>query len=456
MLKSMQNDKFNELLSKRAKDFLVTPNADAFENILAKRKQQKQNRKSIFFFSVASCFLLVSVIALSNYFYTNDTTILQDKTAQFIPEINTNNKQKNHFKNESQNSFFNKKTLLKKEHKELTQNIENTQIYISKIKNETSVVKPNFKQEFKEKKEFVEPIFEVTKNEFVLPENKPVNTKEIPIKQTENNDFLATQNDSTIKLIEENKIVAKNQVAAIDSLPKTKVDLPENSTKQISILGFQLALFNNYMFLTKAYNGGDNEAIQNNFGINYNEQANRSYSLGLMAGVYKNKFTFSVGLAFNQIEFDKIYKLQDLQKSLVSKENFRNAAGYYINVIDQSLSFIEIPMSVAYKIGNKKWSVSTEIGTAIQFLTQTQTYTLQNDSLNLTPNTTNEVASDRFNKVQYLLFSSVHAQYQISKHISFFAGPTVRLHFNQYFKNEFINKPAAQYVGLSSGIKFIF
>lgn len=452
----MQNDKFNELLSKRAKEFLVTPNADAFENILAKRMQQKHRRKIIFFFSVASCFLLVSIIALANYFYTKNATFLQNKTAQFIPEIITKNETQNHAKNESQNSNSTNKIILNKEQKQFTKSTENRKLFIS----ETSIIifkeKSAYNQELKQKDELIKPILEIPKTEFDLPEIKLVNTKVITNKQTENNEFLATQKDSNLILLEENKIAENNQVTALDSLPKTKIDLSNSVSKKTSNLGFQFALFNNYMFLNRAYNGGDNEAIQNNFGINYNEQANRAYSLGFLAGVYRNKFTFSAGLAYNQVEFDKIYKLQDSQKSLVSKENFRNAAGYFINVIDQSLSFIEIPMSVAYKIGNKKWSVSTEVGTAIQFLTQTQTYTLQNDSLNLSPTTTNEVANNRFNKVQYLLFSSVHAQYEINKHVSFFAGPTVRVHFNQYFKNDFANKPAAQYLGLSSGIKFIF
>jgi hypothetical protein len=133
-----------------------------------------------------------------------------------------------------------------------------------------------------------------------------------------------------------------------------------------------------------------------------------------------------------------------------------NDAGFYINVIDHSLSFIEIPVILAYKIGNKKLCISTEIGTAIQFLAQTQTFTLQNDSLDLSPTTTNEFANNRFDKIQYLFFSSVLAQYNISKNVSFYAGPTVRMHLNQYYKNEFTNKPAAQFVGLSSGIKFIF
>ncbi|MFZ4797910.1 MAG: hypothetical protein ACOYMA_10470 [Bacteroidia bacterium] len=452
----MQNDKFNELLRKRAKEFLVTPNANAFDNILARKKQQKQKRKRIFFFSAASCFLLVSVIALANYFYTKNTTILQDITEQNISEITTKNESQNLNKNDSKREVSTKITKLNKDQIQFNKRIENKNIYKSEISTEIYSGKPAYKQVLKEKDELVKPILEIPKNEFDLPEIKPLNTKEITINQTEKIEFLATQKDSTFKLLEENKITANKQVAAIDSLPKTKLDLSKNVSKKTSNLGFQLALFNNYMFLTKAYNGGNNEAIQNNFGINYNEQANRAYSLGFMTGVYRNKFTFSAGLAYNQIEFDKIYKIDPLQKSLVSKENFRNAAGYFINVIDQSLSFIEIPMSVAYKIGNKKWSVSTEIGTAIQFLTKTQTYTLQNDSLNLSPTTTNEVANNRFNKVQYLLFSSVHAQYQISKHVSFFAGPTVRVHFNQYFKNEFTNKPAAQYVGLSSGIKFIF
>lgn len=443
----MQNDKFNELLSQRAKDFVLTPNENVFDAILARKNKQNNKRKSFLFFAAASCFLLASIIAITQYVNHKNTKLTVEKTAIYLPEKLKQNKEK--ISDYSDNKIQNQNEIppIKITDK------------VAKSKSEISHSNTNDKSTFYQKSKIditkAKPVLANANHNQVLFENKPIISKENSNNLAGELDPITAQNDTSTKenLIEQ--IVVNTPVKTIDSVEKNVLTLTNNTTKQTHKFGYQFTLFNNYLFLTRAYNGADNETIKNKFGVSYNEQAKQAYSLGMMAGLNKNKFTFSVGFAYNHVEFDEIFKIDYMSNTALKRESFMNDAGYYLNVIDQSLSFIEIPVSVAYKIGNKKWSISAEVGTAIQYLVQTKTYALQNDSLNLFPTSADDATNERFDKVQYLFFSSMLTQYQINKHVLFFAGPTVRMHINQYFKNEFTDRPAAQYVGLSSGIKII-
>jgi len=63
-----------------------------------------------------------------------------------------------------------------------------------------------------------------------------------------------------------------------------------------------------------------------------------------------------VGFAYNNVQFDKLF-IQPNSMGLganISKGALVNDFGYNINVIDQSLSFVEMPILLGYTIGSKK------------------------------------------------------------------------------------------------------
>ncbi|MBJ7427722.1 MAG: hypothetical protein JHD28_02020, partial [Bacteroidia bacterium] len=85
----MQNDKFNNILKDRAKEFVLLPNANAFENMLALRKKAK--RKRIVVFMVFFAFLMsfgTTVFFINN---KHSEPIESNKTITLKSEPNLSN-----------------------------------------------------------------------------------------------------------------------------------------------------------------------------------------------------------------------------------------------------------------------------------------------------------------------------------------------------------------------------
>jgi hypothetical protein len=140
----------------------------------------------------------------------------------------------------------------------------------------------------------------------------------------------------------------------------------------------------------------------------------------------------------------------------VNKGSLINDFGYNINVIDQSLSFVEMPILLAYTIGSKKINYTLETGCAFQYLTQTNSYLLISDVNGFSYNTRNDASNSRFNQFQIAGQFSFLINYNLTKHLSIYGGPLTKFHLGQYFKQEFTDRNAPIYFGLNSGINFKF
>ena len=133
-----------------------------------------------------------------------------------------------------------------------------------------------------------------------------------------------------------------------------------------------------------------------------------------------------------------------------------NAAGYKINLIDQSLTFYEIPVSIGYAIKYKKWSLMPELGVVFQKLSDTKTLVFENTNGKVNNSETNDAANVRFQSNQIIYTGAVLVQYNLFKNLAIYAGPHLRLHTGSYFKSEFTETNPALYFGLQSGIRVGF
>jgi hypothetical protein len=180
--------------------------------------------------------------------------------------------------------------------------------------------------------------------------------------------------------------------------------------------------------------------------------------LGFLFGLTQKKMGLKVGFAYNNVQFDKLF-IQPNSMGLganISKGALVNDFGYNINVIDQSLSFVEMPILLGYTIGSKKINYTLETGCAFQYLTQTNTYLLTSNVNGFNYNTGNDAGNSRFNQFQIAGQFSFLINYNLTKHLSIYGGPITKFHVGQYFKQEFTDRNAPIYFGLNSGINFKF
>jgi hypothetical protein len=196
--------------------------------------------------------------------------------------------------------------------------------------------------------------------------------------------------------------------------------------------------------------------IKNQFELIYNEQANQSYSIGFMVGFSHRNFSLKTGLAYNHVQFNNLFIKKGGANTLVNNELFLNNYGLNINVIDQSLSFIECPILLGYQIGNKKLNCVFETGLAIQHLAQTNSYFLVSEAAGNDYKAKNDVDNNRFNRLQLAMQASVLANYKLTNRVSVFIGPIAKFHIGQYYKDEFTKRNSPIYFGANSGINFKF
>lgn len=231
--------------------------------------------------------------------------------------------------------------------------------------------------------------------------------------------------------------------------------------KQKSNYSFSIAAFNQYMLVNNAYNGANNSVIKDEYGIDFSEKAKSSMSTGMSFHINKNNFSLGVGLAYTTIQFNKIYNASDIYNNksadsvLTNELATKSPAGYKRNIIDQNLRYIEIPVSLSYKFGNKAFHFSSQIGASFQWLLSTETYLFESNNKQIDFKTIDDAKDQRFQHFQITYFTSVHANYQIGKW-SFFAGPIIKLHQNQLYNDDFIKRNPPLFIGIESGLKFNF
>ncbi len=462
----MNSQNFNETLKERAAKFILTPYDNALSNLIEARRKKRQRNKRILIamIGLTSCILLSSIVffyqldklEISNQMISeNKVQQLNEKPPTYSGNALNGNSILNNEKSESTNDEINSKSRIADENLRRIDKLSiKTKEPILISKNGEDKLKKNFNT-------FQKPTISIVENHNSIASKS--NNDKAPVVAVTN---LATINeidiakiksatfDSTTSIISQ---IAESTFVSKDDSLKNIVSLSKKVSK--TEYGFQISLFNHYMLMNQAYNGAENDLIKNDFGINYNEMAKQSYSVGFMAGLTIKKFTFSLGVAYNKVDFDKLLFFESpLQNATAPglKDLFLNSSGYKVNVIDQSLSFIEVPILIGYKMGSKKLTCNLEAGLTSQYLNQTNTYLLIMNNNMLETSTNDDAASNRFEKWQLGIVSSVSLQYNPTINFGIFVGPIAKMHAYQYYKKEFTERNAPVYLGVNSGIKFIF
>jgi hypothetical protein len=448
----MQDDKFNNILKDRAKEFVLLPNAKAFDAILANRKKAKRKR----FFVFASVFAFI-ISCGATIFLIN------------IQSAEPNNSIKT-FVLESEKQLSNTSIIAERIIKNNTDKIIVDQN--NKLIKTTKIYKPNGLVSIAEILNGVK--VKQTKLNIITLANDIDFNKNETISQNENFQdlkkstvyqdtslFVKSVNDSKnvdSNLIDKEVLVNVLNDTIIEAIKVNNDASSKNNYKPKEPIHFSLLVFNHYMILNNAYNGADNNLINSMFGLHYNDQANQSYSLGFLFGLTLKKMSLKVGFVYNNVQFDKLF-IQPNSMGLganINKGALINDFGYNINVIDQSLSFVEMPILLGYTFGNKKINYTLETGCAFQYLTQTNSYLLISDVNGFSYNTRNDASNSRFNQFQIAGQFSFLINYNLTKHLSIYGGPLTKFHLCQYFKQEFTDRNAPIYFGLNSGINFKF
>jgi hypothetical protein len=448
----MQDDKFNNILKDRAKEFVLLPNANAFDAILTSRKKAKRKR----FFVFASVFAFI-MSCIATIFLINN---------QRVDPNNSNKTAVLESEKQLSNTAMIAERLIKN-------NIDKIIVGQSnKLIKTTKIYKPNglvFKAEISDGVKVKQGKLNIitSTNDIDLNKNETIsqneNFQELK-KSTVYQDtslFVKSVNDSKnvdSNLIDKEILVNVLNDTIIEALKVNSVASSKNNYKTKEPIHFSLSVFNHYMILNNAYNGADNNLINSMFGLHYNDRANQSYSFGFLFGLTLKKMGLKVGFAYNNVQFDKLF-IQPNSMGLganISKGALVNDFGYNINVIDQSLSFVEMPILLGYTIGSKKINYTLETGCAFQYLTQTNTYLLTSNVNGFNYNTGNDAGNSRFNQFQIAGQFSFLINYNLTKHLSIYGGPITKFHVGQYFKQEFTDRNAPIYFGLNSGINFKF
>lgn len=448
----MQDDKFNNILKDRAKEFVLLPNANAFDAILANCKKAK--RKRIIVFMVFFAFLLS---------FCTTVFLINDQNVDPIESYKTSTLES---KSKLSNTPRTAENIIKNSTDKIT--VEQSNKPIKPLK----FFKPNGLDSDTEMSNGINAKHAKLKivtsaNEVNLPKNEPIFNNE-KLQWTKN---LIVYQDSSllIKQVIDSKyadsvlfdkiVLVKSMKDSVENdLKRNDVSINKTHYKTKELIHFSLSVFNHYMLLNNAYNGADNNLINSMFGLNYNEKANQSYSLGFLFGLARKKWSLKVGFAYNVVQFDKLFIPSNSVGigANVKKEILINDFGYNINVIDQSLSFVEMPFLLGYTMGSKKINYTLETGFAFQYLTQTNTYLLVSDVGGVSYNTLNDVGNNRFNHFQLAGQASLLVNYSLTKHISIYSGPVTKFHIGQYYKREFTDRNTPIYLGINSGINFKF
>lgn len=449
----MQDDKFNNILQNRAKEFVLLPNANTFDNVLAKRKIANRKRLIVF----VAIFAFLTSLGLTVFLLKNN----------HIESVSSNQFTKPKSKPQLTKATIILEKKIKKAHEKVVIKQNDIHFKDDKIYNlntsdfKTSISKTNKSSDSK-------LISVKLSNEVSLNKNVPIfnNEKLQAVKNSIvyfDSSLIVKQVIDTIQKTDSNLVdkvvLAKNDKDSIENDLKTNnFSINKTHYKTKEPLHFSLSIFNNYMLLNNAYNGANNGLINSLFGLNYNEQANQSYSSGFLFGLTLKKLSVKVGFAYNTVQFDKLF-IPPILVGLganAKKESLVNNFGYNLNVIDQSMSFAEIPVLLGYTIGTKKVNYTLETGLAFQYLTQTDTYLLTPEPSGFSYITKNDANNNRFNRFQLAAQASLLVNYNITKHISFYAGPIAKFHVGQYYKQEFTERNAPIYFGINSGINFKF
>lgn len=440
----MQDEEFKYILRKKAESFEVPLRSNAWNTVLAKRKKaQKPRRKNVMLIGFAAIMLVMCIAYFMGPKNIHET-ISANEPVMYAPPVS--------------------KPIIVKRAEPNTLKIKTTAAQVEPKPDATILAAQN-SLPISNKKVLVHTVKKIKERADDKPVVNPtkqadsVYFKDTPQEQIYTPETIAKKEtiDKAVEAAEpENNDTSEAKftqpgIVAVSNVDSTLYsgNLSESKTKP----GFGLALYGNYLPYHNISNAANTQEIKNLYPNEFDERAKLIFLTGVLGQLHYKNFTFSTGIAYSEINFDKIYSapvLDSIKSSVVNQESIGQ------NAIDQRFGFIEIPLLVAYKMGNKKVNFSVQSGIALQWMLQTNTYLFTKNQNEITYVSQNEITSKRFNKFQYLFTGAVHINYTPFKHLSLFAGPVLRMNQKPLYVSEYTSKPVPVSGGLESGIKFNF
>ncbi len=443
----MQDEEFKNIIRKKAESFEI-PHPNVLNSILAQRENAaKPKRKWFMFIGFAA---LISVLCIALYMGSKKAPqmIAGNNIKKPVPVFTEPNKVK------KVEPSLKIKSSNKKPEPEIQSIKNHTQNFIANSQKKGTV------QRVKENHPQVYPITvlnsniqkDTVKNTVANKENKyPI---DIVVKKTTSPQTVEFAGTEQIKPEQKDSLSLKYSQTNMQTVSKTdSLNYTDNLTGSKPGLHFSLTLYGNYLPYHNITNAANSQEIKNLYPNEFDERAKLVFLTGFLGQLHYKNFTISSGIAYSEINFDKIYSapvLDSVKSSVVNQESIGQ------NAIDQRFGFIEIPILLAYKLGNKKINFSVQGGIALQWMKQTNTYLFTKNQNEITYVSQNEVTNKRFNKFQYLFTGSVHINYAPFRHLSLFAGPLIRLNQKPLYMNTYTIKPIPVSGGIESGIKFNF
>ncbi|MDP1725341.1 MAG: hypothetical protein Q8M15_01055 [Bacteroidota bacterium] len=440
----MQDEEFKNILRKKAESFEIPVRSNAFHAILAKRQNaQKPNNKNVIIFWIAATVTVLGILIYLSSKNLPETIavkeVLKPASAIFDP-VNIKPAESGLIKIKTATKRHEPKNYIAIPH---TQNhspmlLKKEPDQTAKTLNTPAAPLPVLNPNLKDDSVYSENVTAKQKDTMGLIAKKEINHDTI----------------ESVTLVSEDTSSAKETQPGFISGSKTvSAHYSGNLTGDAVDLKFSLALYGNYLPYHNISNAANNQEIKNLYPNEFDERAKLVYLTGFWGQLHYKKFTFSTGVAYSEIHFDKIYSapvLDSVKSGVIHQESIEQ------NAIDQKFIFLEIPMLVAYKLSDKKINLSIQTGIALQWMLYTQTYIFIKTPNEITYMSQNEIANKRFNKFQYLFVGSIHINYTPYKHLTVFAGPTLRANQKPLYVNEYTVRPAPVSGGLETGIKINF
>lgn len=440
----MQEEEFKNILRKKAEAFEVPLRSNAWNAVLDKRKNaQKPRRKYIIPIGFASVIL---VLCIAWYLGSKDIheMIAANEPVMYVPAVSK--------------PFIVKRTEPK--------------IQKIKIKSARAEPKPDARIHSAQNS------LPISKNKKLVHTEKIINiraddnpvieptiqevsvyVKDTPQEQINTLESIAKK--QTIDIVVEAAEPENNDTSAVkfaqpEVVAASKADSVNysgNLTESKPELSFGLALYGNYLPDHNILNAANTQEIKDLYPNAFDEHAKLVFLTGILGQINYKKITFSTGIAYSEIHFNKIYSapvIDSVKSSVINQESLGQ------NTIDQQFNFIEIPLLAAFKMGNKKINFSIQSGIALQWMIKTQTYVFTKNQNEITYVSRNEISANRYTKFQYVFVGSLHINYTPFKHLSIFAGPTIRANQMPLYIKDYANRPVPVSGGVETGIKFYF
>jgi hypothetical protein len=192
------------------------------------------------------------------------------------------------------------------------------------------------------------------------------------------------------------------------------------------------------------------------------DKARFSYNAGMKLEYTPWKhFGFGAGLMYSVIQFQELQFVKDPEPRKVTTSGWGTSADKLAadpidrNRFDISFASLEVPLTVNYNAGNKRfgWQVST--GITYSYLVRAQSLIFEpGDSSTVTE--TNDAGNSRLQQHRFSFIAGSYGIVKFSRHFGIYLGPVYRYSFGSLYNEDYVIRQKPWFIGAETGLKFSF